>query len=53
MPSGVIPVKQYLAHVRQNKEGSFVIHTLKNICMQWPTLRANSLRHLDMPIGVA
>ena len=28
-PGGVAPVKQYLAHVRQNKDGSFVIHILE------------------------
>lgn len=29
MRTGVTPVKQYLAHVRQNKDGSFVIHNLE------------------------
>lgn len=28
-PAGVVPVKQYLAHVRQDKDGSFVIHNLE------------------------
>ena len=28
-PAGVAPAKQYLAHVRQNKDGSFVIHNLE------------------------
>jgi HD superfamily phosphohydrolase YqeK len=28
-PAGVAPVKRYLAHVRQNKDGSFVIHNLE------------------------
>lgn len=28
-PAGVTPMKQYLAHVRQDKDGSFVIHNLE------------------------
>ena len=28
-PVGVAPVKRYLAHVRQDKHGSFVIHNLE------------------------
>ncbi len=28
-PAGVAPAKRYLAHVRQNKDGSFVIHHLE------------------------
>jgi HD superfamily phosphodiesterase len=28
-PAGVAPVKRYLAHVRQNKDGSFATHNLE------------------------